>query len=297
MARPGKPMLIVRSLLPLALVLPLLFLSAGCHRPADQPTTGPAQTGHVTWLVAASAQDAAEAAARAFEARTKIAVRISPGPSNALANQVLMGAPADLFLSASPEWTDALAAHDLLAARRPLLSNALVLVVPVGNPAAVRAPADLRSAAVRHVALAGENVPVGRYAEQALRHAGVFEALVQSGRIVRGRDVHAALTFVASGDADAGIVYASDTRPPGSDAARPAGRRSAAGAQVAAGARSVAGVECVHTFPPQAHDRTVYPLALLDSAENPPAARALYDYLATDEALSIFERYGFLRAD
>jgi len=204
-------------------------------------------------LAAASPSGAAEEIARAFGERTGVPVRVSTGASNAVASQVLAGAPADVFLSANPRWADAVPARE----RRALLRNRLVLVVPRGNPAGVASPSDLP--ALRRVALAGENVPAGLYAERALRAAGVYGGL----RIARGADVRLTLAFVETGEAEAGVVYATD--------ARASGR-----------------VEVVHTFPVAVE----YRLVLLR-----PAGRPLYEFLASEEALAVFERHGFKRAD
>jgi molybdate transport system substrate-binding protein len=224
-----------------------------------------------TVLVAASVKDAVAEAAKNFEAEDAagVKVKVSAGASNALAAQVLADAPADLFLSASQEWADKVKEKGYAARTVPLLSNELVLVVPKGNPAKIATPADLAGAGVRRLALAGENVPAGKYAEQALRSLKLYDDLAKSRKIARGADVRATLAYVERGEAEAGIVYATDAKI--SDK-----------------------VEAVHVFEPKTFDPIVYSLVLLKSGERNPAAVRFFDYLASDKAQAVFTKHGFV---
>ena len=133
------------------------FCGCGQH---DGATTQP---NSVTAFVAASTQDAIKDVAAKFTHDTGIAVKISPGGSNTLAQQILNGADADVFLSANEQWADAVKEKGFAAETRLLLTNGLVLIVPKENPAGIKKPEDLLGAKVEHVALAGENVPAGIY--------------------------------------------------------------------------------------------------------------------------------------
>jgi molybdate transport system substrate-binding protein len=245
-----------------SLLVLLAPVTAGCA--SETPGAAPA----VTVLAAASTAEAIEEVAQRFHDATGIEVRVSGGPSNALARQIESGAPADLFLSASVEWAEAVGPH--AAATKPLLSNRLVLVVPKGNPAGVRTPEDLLSDRVGRVALAGEGVPAGRYADAALKSLGLSEKLGQD-RIARGHDVRATLAFAERGEAEAGIVYATDA---------------------AASDR----VEVVHMFDPSLHPPIVYPVVLLKAGPAGEAGRRFFEYVDTDEAQEVFRRHGFLPA-
>jgi molybdate transport system substrate-binding protein len=192
---------------------------------------------------------------------------VSTGSSNALAAQIVEGAPAHIFLSASAEWAEHLRGRGLVARETVLLSNALVIVVPAGNPAGVRGPGDLSAKSVRKVALAGENVPAGKYAKQALEASGAFAPI--ASKVVRGQDVRMALGHVERGEAEAGIVYATD-------------------------ARASRAVETVFTFPADSHERIVYPLLLLQRGARNPSARFLFDHLTKTEAGEVFRRRGFV---
>ena len=222
-------------------------------------------------MVAASAKEAVTEIAGAFRAQTKADVKIVPGGSNTLAAQIEAEAPADVFLSANQEWADHVRAKGFAARVVPLLTNDLVLVVPKGNRAKVKGPADL-AGIVAKVALAGEQVPAGKYAEQALRRAGVYEGLVGARRVARGQDVRVTLSYVERGEAEAGVVYATD-------------------------AKRSARVEVVHTFDPATFDKVVYPLVLLKAGETNPAAEAFHAFLQTPAAGAVFAKHGFARVE
>ncbi|MCA9311647.1 MAG: molybdate ABC transporter substrate-binding protein [Phycisphaerales bacterium] len=244
-------------------MLGALVLAGGCRE--ETPAAGE----DVLVLAAASTSDAITEVAAAFEGRTGIGVRISTGASNALAAQIMSGAPADVFLSANPRWAVAVEDAGLALESQVLLRNRLVVVVPRGNPAGVKDTAGLTE--VKRLALAGETVPAGMYAEQALRHAGVYDALVSAGRVVRGQDVRLALSWVERGEVDAGVVYATD-------------------------ARVSAEVEAVYTFAAEDHDPIEYPVVLLRSGVDEARGRAFLDFLVSDEAMTIFRRHGFIGA-
>lgn len=223
--------------------------------------------GEVLLLAAASTTEAATRLAARYEEKTGVRVKVSTGGSNALASQIMAGSPGEVFLSANATWADAVEQAGLSRARRALLSNRLVIVTPRGNPAAVSSPADLLGERVRRVALAGEKVPAGLYAEQALRRAGVYDRLIGAGRVARGQDVRLTLGYVETGEAEAGVVYATD-------------------------ARASAQVEVVYTFEAGSHEAITYPLLLLKS-EHGEAGRGFFEFLSSDEAMAVFEAHGF----
>ncbi len=217
---------------------------------------------------AASTKDVMESLAAQFYGRMSVEVIVNVGPSSGLANQILTGAPADLFLSANQEWADAVDKAGLAQATCRLLTNRLVLVVPADNPARVQQPGDLLSNKVKRVALAGENVPAGSYAQQALSKLGLYDELSESGKIARGQDVRVTLSYVERGEAEAGIIYATDVAV-------------------------AANVKEVYAFDPSLHDKVVYELVLVKRPDLNPAARQLYDFLQSTHAMEIFEKYGF----
>jgi molybdate transport system substrate-binding protein len=241
---------------------------SGCDRRGSGGASEDPPAGSVLVLAASSTKDAVEEIGREFKIRTGIEVLVSPGASNVLAGQVLAGSPGDVFLSASAEWARRVSETDCGQEIKPLLGNSLVLVVPTDNPSEVRTPDDLAGPSSRRVAIAGEKVPAGVYAEQALRATGLLERLVAEDRIVRGQDVRVVLSYVETGEVDAGIVYATD-------------------------ARLSRKVGVVYRFNAGTHEPIVYPVVLLKSGN--PAGRKFYEYLASAEAMAIFERHGFTK--
>ncbi|EAQ79133.1 molybdate ABC transporter substrate-binding protein [Blastopirellula marina] len=242
-----------------ALLLTVLA-SAGCPSPRDQAKS--AQT--ITVLAAASLTNAIQEAADAWSHRSGVQVRISFGPSNALAQQILSGAPADVYLSANERWADALAAEDHIQQRVALLSNRLTWIAPLENQAGIADPSEIAKKAQR-IALAGENVPAGIYADQSLRTSGIYELLAD--RIVRGADVRTTLAYVERGEVDAGVVYATDAAI--SDR-----------------------VIVLGELDPTSYDPIIYPAVLLTGAS--PEAAGFFTFLQSSEAREIFARHHFV---
>jgi molybdate transport system substrate-binding protein len=236
------------------LFLCLLLPTAGCARPA------------VKVFAAASTQKALTEIAAEYKAKTGISVECEFAASSTLARQIEQGAPADLFLSADEEWADYLEKKDLVAQRRTLLTNRLVVVVPRDSTLTVKELADLGSADVKRLAIAAEAVPAGRYARQALQKAGARERL--QDRLLESKDVTAALLYVARGEADAGFVYATD-------------------------AASSSKVRVAYEVPESFTVPIRYPLVSVRRERANPEASRFSEYLAGEAAGSVFRKAGF----
>jgi molybdate transport system substrate-binding protein len=144
----------------------------------------------------------------AFEkANPGVSVRFTFSSSNGLATQIQQGAPVDVFASAAPKWLDAVAKDPGVIARATFAHNRLVVIVPRDDPANVVQLADLARTGVKLV-LAAPGVPAGDYARQILMKAGLGAAL--KNVVSNEQDVEGVVAKVTSGDADAGIVYATD---------------------------------------------------------------------------------------
>lgn len=221
----------------------------------------------VTVFAAASLKTALDRIVTAYDAESGDRVTVSYAGSSALAKQVIEGAPANIFISASTDWMDAVETAGLVAegSRIDLLGNALVVVGTKGS--APIEPADLPQAlGASHLAMAlVDAVPAGVYGKQALTHLGLWEALAP--KVAQASDVRAALALVATGEAHYGIVYASDA------VAEPR-------------------VDKVATFPAGSHDAITYPAALIKGEESEAAAKFL-THLSTDEAAQVFDAEGF----
>ncbi|MGH2727527.1 MAG: molybdate ABC transporter substrate-binding protein [Actinomycetota bacterium] len=145
---------------------------------------------------------------RAFERRQEnVVVQFSWGPSDGLANGIQGGGPADVFASASPTWMDAVAATPGVLERDVFARNRLTIIVPKDNPAGIASIADLAKPGVKLV-LAAPDVPAGNYARDALKKAGLEAA--ERNVVSNEEDVKGVVQKVLLGEADAGIVYATD---------------------------------------------------------------------------------------
>lgn len=231
----------------------------------------PAQADTVTVFAAASLKEALDDVAARFAAVTDHTAVASYAGSSELARQIEAGAPADVFISASPEWMDAIETAGLVApaTRQNLLTNRLVLVAhdPAAPQQAIGPGFDLAGLlgdGRLAMALVG-SVPAGIYGRAALTSLGAWDKV--ASRVAQSDNVRAALRLVAIGEAPYGIVYATDA--------------------VAEPRVTVAG-----TFPASSHPPILYPAALIGEAPS-EAARAYLAFLSSDAAREAFEGQGF----
>jgi molybdate transport system substrate-binding protein len=200
------------------------------------------------------------------------AVTYNYGGSGTLARQIEQGAPVDVFFSAAEKQMDELAAQGLLDAdtRHDLVGNALVLIAPA-EATTLHSFQDLTGSAVKTLALGeASTVPAGMYAQQTLEHLGLFAAVQK--KVVYAKDVRAVLTYVETGNADAGMVYQTD-------------------------ANTSKKVRRVAITPADSHDPILYPAAVLRDSKNKPAARAFLEFLQGADARAVFQKYGFTSAE
>ncbi len=185
--------------------------------------------------------------------------------SSALATQIIDGAPADVFAAADEASMTRLVDAGLVVGEpRVFARNELAIVVKAGNPTGIASLADLASVEV--VALCGEDVPCGRYATHVLDRA---EVSIPTERITRGQNAKATLAAVAAGDADAGIVYATDIV--GDD------------------------VEAID-IPTDANVIAEYPIAVVVGAADPTSAEAFVAFVLGPRGQSALADAGFLPA-
>jgi molybdate transport system substrate-binding protein len=148
---------------------------------------------------------------------TEVLPRIAPdgrfsfGGSNQLAQQIRQGAPFDVFLSASPAYTQALRAEGLVRKPVAFATNDLVVIVPRSNPARIASLADLARRPKLRLVVAGPKVPIGLYTREVLKRVGLLKVLRKT--VSLEPDVKGIVGKVALGEADAGFVYATDVTP------------------------------------------------------------------------------------
>lgn len=237
------------------------------------PGTVRAETAVV--FAASSLKAALDEAAALFQDETGEEIVISYASSPAIARQVEQGAPADLVILAAVNWMDFLQYNERIVAqtRRDLWANALSLIahdrqaatIPPGRTWDLAAYLGEGRLAMAFV----DAVPVGQYGKAALLHLGQWQSV--EPKVVQAQDARAVVALVASGQADFGIVYATDAQ-----------------ALVAQGQ----GAEVLR-FPEESHAPIVYPAAIVAGAAGAEVAVGLLGFLQSPAASQIFARQGY----
>lgn len=221
----------------------------------------------ITVFAAASLKNALDEVADQFDTTSGHSTTVSYAGSSALARQIQLGAPADIFISANSDWVDFLEQKEAVIpeSRIDFLSNQLVLIshVPVTN-------VDWQSLDLLELLNGGrlamalvQSVPAGIYGKASLQFLGQWD--VVAPYVAQVDNVRAALALVALGEAPFGVVYATD-------------------------ARADPRVHVAATLPAQSHAPIVYPAIAVNSSE---AAQAFLAHLQRPSARTIFERHGF----
>lgn len=247
-------------------------LTAGSVQAADVPAEE--LQGEIYVFIAASLSNAMEEIQKNFnEQHPDVEILYNADSSGTLQTQIEEGSRCDIFFSAATKQMDALVEEGLAdeSTVTDLLENKVVLIKPVGGETAVTGFENITDAA--NLALAGESVPVGQYAREIFTNLGIMEE-VASMEINEGKNVTEVLAAVSEGSNEVGVVYATD-------------------------AASVADqVEIIAEAPAEALQTPVlYPVGMIEDKEasenETAAAEAFLAYLQTEEALTVFEEYGF----
>jgi molybdate transport system substrate-binding protein len=228
-------------------------------------TCGSALTGDITVSAAASLTESFTELGKAFEQQcdgTKVTFTFDS--SGTLSQQILDGAPVDVFASADEKNMTKLTDADLVEGKPTVFAkNQLIIVTKPGNPEGIESLADLADAGV--ISLCGTDVPCGTFAAEALDKAGVT---IPETSVTRGQNAKATLTAVSEGDAVAGIVYVTDALAAG-DA-----------------------VDSVD-IPDDQNVIATYPIAVLSDTQNAPLASAFAAYVSSDDGQAILSDRGF----
>ncbi|GIH77121.1 molybdate ABC transporter substrate-binding protein [Planobispora longispora] len=259
-----------RRLLRWALALPvLLALVPGCgagEPGAASTASAPAAGGNaqkLTVFAAASLTGAFTELGKTFkDAHPGVTVEFNFGSSATLAQQIVQGAPADVFAAASPATMKTVTDAALAGAPATFARNKLQIAVPAGNPAEVGELEDLADAKVK-VALCAAQVPCGAAAVKALEAAGL-----KVTPVTLEQDVKATLTKVELGEVDAALVYATDV--------------------IASGGK-VTGID----FPEADQAINDYPIAALTGAPAGSTARQFVDLVLSARGKDVLTRAGF----
>jgi len=226
-----------------------------------------------TVAAAADLKFALEAVATRFERETGHPLRLVFGSSGNFYSQILQGAPFHLFLSADEDFVFRLAAAGKTVDRGRLYAHGRIgIMVPHGSPLLADGQlkdlaAALKDGRLQKFAVANpEHAPYGKRAEEALRHAGLWDAI--RPKLVLGENIAQAAQFATSGSAQGGVVALSLALAP-----------------------SVAKLGRFELIPEAWHRPLLQRMVLMNGA--PPPARAFYDYLSTPAAQAIMVSYGF----
>ncbi|HKW88144.1 MAG TPA: molybdate ABC transporter substrate-binding protein [Candidatus Acidoferrales bacterium] len=226
----------------------------------------------ITVSAAISLKDVLYEIAQAFrEQDPSTIVRFNLGASGSLQFQIEQGAPVDIFISAAPKQMDALESEGQLLphTRKNLVENQIVLIVPKGNSEIANFQ-DLTKPRVKLIAIGEPNaVPAGKYAQEILTHFGIYDEL--KPKFVEAQNVRQVLTFVETGNADAGIVYRTD-------------------------ATTSNKVAVIATAPDDSHSPVIYPVAVIKRSQDISKAKAFVNFLLGSKASEVFRKYGFIPA-
>ncbi|MFB4159428.1 molybdate ABC transporter substrate-binding protein [Geomicrobium sp. JSM 1781026] len=221
------------------------------------------ETEQVHVMAAASLSDALGDIEEIYEEEEHVELIMNYGSSGQLRQQIVQGAPVDVFISAAESDMEMLVDRGEVSETTSLLRNRLQLISTLEMEIADWSDlmtVDFQGLAVGHP----ESVPAGKYAAQVLENMNLHTEL--EDQFVYGQDVRQVLTYVETGNADVGIVYQTD-------------------------ALSTEDVQSVALAPEDFHEPIVYPIGLIGDVSE--RAEHFYDWVQTDEPLHIFESYGF----
>jgi molybdate transport system substrate-binding protein len=260
----------------------LLFL-VGCNPTASPPnSTLPAASSNrttLTVLAAASLTEPFKELARLFEsANPGVSISYNFAGSQQLSQQLANGSPADVFAGANQKQMDVAVTSGRVEAdhAQPFVQNRLVVILPQDNPAGIDQLEDLIIPGLK-IILAGQEVPVGQYSLEFLEKASAdpafpldYQDQVLKNVVSHEDNVKAVLTKVTLGEADAGIVYSSDTS-------------SISSGQVQ-----------VIEIPDHLNTIASYPIAVVSDSRHPVAAQNFIDLILSEPGQQILEKHGFI---
>lgn len=254
----------------LALMLISIMAFAGCgEQPTEVEGNQPTPEGSEVHIsAAASLTDALNEIAEEYAKESNDNLIFNFAGSGSLKTQIEEGAPCDLFISASKAHMDGLEEGGFIdtATRKDLLGNTLTLIASAEAKDAVNLE-NLTTDAVESISIGTpESVPAGKYAEQVFDYLGITDAVAD--KLIYGKDVRGVLDYVETGNVDCGFVYKTD-------------------------ALLLETGSIIEDVPSEAHDAIVYPAALTTEGEHLEAAESFYEFIQTDYAKGVFEKYGF----
>ncbi len=200
----------------------------------------------------------------------EVTLTLNFGSSGSMRQQIEQGAEVDLFMPAALKDVNSLKDKGLLLddTIRNILENELVLVVPADSKLSLGDFKDVTNPGVKKLAM-GEpaSVPAGKYAEEVFKSMGIIDEV--KAKAVYAKDVKEVLTWVETGNAEAGAVYITD-------------------------AIASEKAKVVAMAPANSHSPIIYPAAIIKVSKQPEAAVEFLDYLSSEAVREVFEKYGYV---
>jgi len=220
----------------------------------------------ITVSAAASLVNVYTEIGKQFEkANPSIKVRFNFASSSSLVSQIQSGAPTDVFAAADlTSFDKLLTSGNVVKTPKVFARNSMQLVVKPGNPLGIASIADLNKASV--VSLCAKTAPCGAYAATVLSRYGV---VISESKITRGVDATATLNAVSTGDADAGIVYATDAL---------------------SAKKSVATI----SIPAGKNVKAMYGIGVVRGSKNSKQAEAFISFVLSPAGQKVLNTFGFL---
>lgn len=263
----SKAKKLILPVLAAALCLVIIAFLTASPGAEEKPTT-------ITVSAAASLTEAFTDIASEFEAEhPDTNVELNFAGSGTLRMQIEAGAPIDVFASASENHMDLLVGENLIenSSRKDFATNTLVMVVPANNGAETpKSLEDLTADSVEKIAIGDpESAPVGKYTKQAMEDSGVWDEL--ESKVILAENVKQVLTYVETGEVDAGFVYMTDAE---------SGRKDL--------------YEITYTVP--VNESISYPIAVVNESANKEEAQEFVDFVTGARGQEILAEYGFSAA-
>jgi molybdate transport system substrate-binding protein len=229
-------------------------------------------TREITVSAAISLKNAFEETGKTFMQKHPGAkVIFNFGASGDLARQIEAGAPVDVFASAAQKDMDDIGKKDLIApnSRKDFAKNGVVLVQPTNSIIPLQTLTDLQKKEIKKIVIGNpKTVPAGRYAEEALRHHNLWDAV--KDKLIFAENVRQALDYVVRDEVDAGLVYSTDAM-----------------------ARSKE-VKVVMNLPEGSHQPVIYPIGVIKGTKEESLSKAFVDFVISAEGQRILSQYGFI---
>lgn len=237
-------------------------------KPVSQTPTKQAEPMEINISAALGLKDVLTDIQKEYEAANpNVKLVFNFGPAGVLQKQLEQGVAADLFISASPKQVNELQSKNLVVptTRKILVSDKLVLVVPKSSQLAIENFQDLIKVTRFGMGEPG-TVPAGQYAMEFLKNIGIWESV--KDKAVQAKDVRTIITYVESGNTDAGIAFST----------------------VAALSDKV---KVIAVAPDGSHAPVTFPAVIMASSKHPKETEAFLAYLCSSQSEAVFTKYGF----